>query len=187
MTYGTLPPGGYPATSKWLHWLVALSVLIAVPVGILLPYLPPNTPAQTGFYNMHKSLGVLILILMILRIINRLARGAPAPEPGLERWKRAASSAVHGLLYVLLIVQPLFGYWANSAYGATTPFFGMTEIPPMVDKSEGLAKQLFAIHRWIGITIAVVAVAHIAAALQHYFIDKDSVLQRMLPRALGWR
>jgi cytochrome b561 len=187
MTYGSLPPGGYPATSKWLHWLVALSVLIAVPVGILLPYLPPNTPAQTGFYNMHKSLGVLILILMLLRIINRFARGAPAAEPGLAAWKRAASSAVHGLLYLLLIVQPLVGYWANSAYGATTPFFGLFELPALVAKSESLATQLFTVHRWTGITIAVLAVVHIAAALQHYFIEKDGVLQRMLPRALGGR
>ncbi len=177
---------GLPAVSKWLHWLVALSVLVAVPVGVSLPYLKPG-PAQDGFYNMHKSFGVLILILMILRIINRFVAGAPAPEPALAAWKRATSSAVHGLLYVLLIVQPLVGYSANSAFGATTPFFGLFELPALVAKNDSLSTQLFTIHRWIGITIAVLAVMHIGAALQHYFIEKDGVLQRMLPRALGGR
>lgn len=186
MTYGTLPPAGYPAASKWLHWLVALSVLAAVPVGIMLPYIPRG-PIQDNLYNLHKSLGVLILVLMVLRIINRFVSGAPAAEPGLERWKRALSSAVHGLLYVLLIVQPLIGYWANSAYGATTPFFRLFELPALVAKNDGLSTQLFMLHRWIGIAIAVLALMHIGAALQHYFIDKDGVLQRMLPRALGGR
>jgi cytochrome b561 len=186
MTYGTLPPVGYPAVSKWLHWLVALAVLTAIPVGLILPYLQPG-PAQDGFYNMHKSFGVLILILMILRIINRFVTGAPAAEPGLAPWKRALSSAVHGLLYVLLIVQPLVGYSANSAFGATTPFFGLFQIPALIAKNDSLSAQLFTVHRWIGITIAALAVMHIAAALQHYFIEKDGVLQRMLPRALGGR
>jgi cytochrome b561 len=186
MTYGTLPPTGYPSSSKWLHWLVALSVLMAVPVGVILPYIQPG-PTQNNLYNFHKSLGVLILILMILRIVNRLVRGAPAPEPGLERWKRALSSAVHGLLYVLLIVQPLVGHLANSAYGAATPFFGLFQLPAFIGKNEAVATRLFALHRGIGIAIAVLALMHIAAALQHYFVEKDGVLQRMLPRALGGR
>ena len=186
MTYGTLPPGGYPASSKWLHWLVAISVLLTVPIGLVLPYLAPG-PLQDSLYNFHKSLGVTILILMLLRLINRFSVGAPAPEPGLERWQRAVSSAVHGALYLLLIVQPLVGYWANSAYGAATPVFGMFEMPAMAANDLALAEKLFAVHRWTGILIAVLVAMHIGAALQHYFIHKDNVLQRMLPRALGGR
>jgi cytochrome b561 len=186
MTYGTLPAGGYPAGSKWLHWLVAVAVMIAVPVGIILPYTQPG-PFQDGLYNAHKSLGALIFILMVLRLANRFAVGAPAPEPGLARWQRTASSAVHGLLYVLLIVQPIVGYWANSAFGATTPFFGLFEIPAFAAHNEQLAMRLFGVHKVLGILIAILALMHIGAALQHYFIHKDGVLQRMLPRALGGR
>lgn len=184
MTYGTLPPGGYPASSKWLHWLVALCVLTTVPIGLSLPYTAPG-PFQDGLYNFHKSLGVVILVLMVLRLLNRFIVGAPAPEPTIERWQRAASSAVHGSLYVLLIVQPIVGYWANSAFGASTPMFGMFELPPIVAANQDLAGTLFTIHRWIGILIALLVAVHIAAALQHYFIIRDGVLQRMLPRALG--
>jgi cytochrome b561 len=183
MTYGSLP-GGYPSSSKWLHWLVALSVLIAVPVGLTLPWRDPG-PMTDNLYNLHKSLGVLILVLMVLRLINRFVVGAPAPEPSLPVWKRAVSSAVHGLLYTLLIVQPIIGYAANSAFGASTPVFGMGEVPPMVAQDEAMSKALFAVHRWIGIAIALLVLMHIGAALQHYFLEKDGVLQRMLPQALG--
>jgi cytochrome b561 len=186
MTYGTLPPGGYPATSKLLHWLVAVCVLVTVPIGVSLPYTQPG-PFQDGLYNFHKSLGVVILALMVLRLINRFAVGAPAPEPTLAAWQRAASSAVHGSLYLLLVVQPILGYWANSAFGASTPVFGIFELPPIVATNQDLAGTLFAIHRWVGILIALLAAVHIGAALQHYFIFKDGVLQRMLPQGLGGR
>lgn len=186
MTYGNLPPDGYPASSKWLHWLVAALVLPAIAVGIYLPYAPPG-PTQDGLFNAHKAFGFVILILMILRIINRIAVGSPAPEPGLARWQKTVSSAVHGLLYVLLIVQPIVGYVANSAFGASVPFFGLFEIPPIVEKNEALAEWLFGIHRVLGITIALLAAVHIGAALQHAILLRDGVLQRMLPRALGGR
>ena len=186
MTYGTLPPGGYPASSKWLHWLVAICVLTTVPIGLLLPYLAPG-PTQDSLYNFHKSLGIVILVLMVLRLLNRFAVGAPAPEPGLARWQRAVSSAVHGTLYLLLLVQPIVGFWANSAFGAATPVFGLFEIPPIVATDQDFAARLFALHRWIGILIALLVAMHIGAALQHFLIFRDGVLQRMLPRALGGR
>jgi cytochrome b561 len=186
MTYGNLPPAGYPASSKWLHWLVAALVLPAIVVGIYLPYAPPG-PTQDGLFNAHKAFGMVILFLMILRIINRIVVGSPAPLPGLARWQKAVSSAVHGLLYVLLVVQPIVGYVANSAFGASIPFFGLFDIPPIVEKNDALSERLFMLHRWIGISIAILAAMHIGAALQHFVIMRDGVLQRMLPRALGGR
>jgi cytochrome b561 len=184
MTYGTLPPVGYPATSKWLHWLVAICVLTTAPVAIAMGRVAEG-PLQDRLYNFHKSLGVLILILMALRLINRLAVGAPAPDPAIEPWQKTASSAVHGLLYVLLLAMPVVGYVANSAYGARTPFFGLFELPAIIGKNEALATQLFTVHRWTGWLVIVLVVVHIGAALQHHFLRGDNVLRRMLPRALG--
>jgi cytochrome b561 len=184
MTYGTLPPVGYPSTSKWLHWLVAICVLTTAPVAIAMVRVGKG-PTQDALYNFHKSLGVLILILMVLRLINRLVVGAPQPDPGIERWQKAASSAVHGLLYVLLLAMPIVGYIANSAYGATTPFFGLFELPRIVGDNEALATTLFTIHRWTGFLVIALVLVHIGAALQHHFIHGDNVLRRMLPRALG--
>jgi cytochrome b561 len=185
MTYGKRA-GGYPPSSKWLHWLVAASVLIMIPIGIAMGRVAQG-PLQDTHYSLHKSFGILVLLLMVARLINRVVIGAPAPEPGLARWQRAVSSATHGLLYVLLVLQAIGGWLANSAYGAPTPFFGLFELPALRGKDQALADQLFAGHRFFGFVIAALAAMHIAGALQHYFIKGDGVLQRMLPRALGGR
>jgi cytochrome b561 len=183
MTYGTRTDG-YPATSKLLHWLVAICVLTTVPVAIAMTNVEKG-PTQDLLYNFHKSLGVLILLLMTLRLINRLAVGAPIPEPGIEPWQTTVSSIVHTALYVLLFAMPIVGYVANSAYGAPTPFFGLFNLPAAVGQNEALAKQLFAIHRWVGWLVVGIVLLHVGAALYHYFARHDTVLQRMLPRAMG--
>jgi cytochrome b561 len=183
MTYGNRA-GGYPATSKLLHWAVAICVLTTAVVAISMVRIGEG-PTHDALYNFHKSLGVLILVLMILRLINRLTAGAPAPDPEIEPWQRTVSSAVHGSLYVLLLAMPIVGYIANSAFGAATPFFGLFELPPIVGKNEALATNLFTLHRWVGFLVIALAVVHISAALYHHVIRGDNVLRRMLPVALG--
>jgi len=187
MTYGTLPPDRYPPVSKLLHWLVALCVLITLPVAIVMTRIGEG-PLQDRLFVLHKSLGVLILVLVVVRIVNRFVAGAPAPEPGLADWQRTVSSATHGLLYVLLLAMPLGAWLGMSYFGISTPFFGLFDLPPLpVAKNEHLSEQIFAVHRWAGYLLAVLALMHIGAALQHFFILRDGVLQRMLPRALGGR
>jgi cytochrome b561 len=189
MTYGSLPPVAYPPVSKLLHWLVAICVLTTAPVAIAMGRVSPG-PLQNNLYNFHKSLGVLILVLMLLRLLNRLSVGAPAPEPGIEPWQRAVSSAVHGMLYLLLLAMPIVGYVANSAMGEAgtpTPFFGLFELPPIVAPNEPLSERLFMLHRWVGYLVIALVLMHVSAALYHYFIRGDGVLLRMLPRALGGR
>ena len=183
MTYGNRTDG-YPPTSKWLHWLIAACVLVTLPVALLMVRVAKG-PTQDALYNFHKSLGVLILILMVLRLINRLAVGAPVPDPTIEPWQRKLSSAVHGLLYVLLLAMPVVGYVANSAYGAPTPFFGLFTLPKIAADDQALATQLFTLHRWTGFLVILLAAMHIGGALFHVVIRRDTVLQRMLPRALG--
>jgi len=183
MTYGTRTDR-YPATSKLLHWLVAICVLTTAPVAIAMVQVSKG-PTQDALYNLHKSLGVLILVLMVLRLINRLAVGAPIADPGIAPWQKAVSSIVHTSLYIMLLAMPIVGYIANSVYGASTPFFGLFDLPPIAGKNEALATQLFTLHRWAGWLVVGLVLMHAGAALYHHFIRRDSVLQRMLPRALG--
>jgi cytochrome b561 len=183
MTYGTRTDH-YPATSKLLHWLVAACVLLTAPVAIAMTNVGKG-PTQDALYNLHKSLGVLILILMVLRLINRLAVGALAAEADIAPWQKTVSSIVHASLYVLLLAMPIVGYIANSAYGATTPFFGLFHIPPIIGKNEELATQLFTLHRWVGWLVILLVLTHISAALYHHFIRGDAVLKRMLPKSMG--
>ncbi len=183
MTYGSRTDH-YPATSKLLHWLVAACVLTTAPVAIVMTRIDEGS-THDALYHFHKSLGVLILVLMVLRLINRLAVGAPIPEPGIAPWQKAASSVVHTSLYALLIAMPIVGYIANSAYGAATPFFGLFELPQIVAKNEELATTLFAAHRWVGWLVILLVFTHISAALYHHFVRGDNVLQRMLPRTVS--
>ncbi|MDO8533585.1 MAG: cytochrome b [Xanthobacteraceae bacterium] len=182
MSYGTLA-GGYSAVAKLLHWLVAICVLLTIPIAFWMSNTSPG-PVQDNLYNLHKSFGVLILTLMLLRTAYRLIAGAPAPDPTLEPWQRAISSIMHTLLYVLLLAMPVVGWTANSAYGASTPFFGLFDLPPIVGKNELLSERLFTLHRWTGWVVATLAAMHIGAALQHHFIHRDGVLRRMLPRSM---
>jgi cytochrome b561 len=183
MTYGSRTDR-YPTTSKLLHWLIAICVLVTAPVAIAMLRVGEG-PTQDFLFNFHKSLGVLILILMILRLINRLAVGAPVAEPGIAPWQKAASATVHASLYVLLLAMPIGGYIANSAYGAPTPFFGLFNLPALVEKNEALATQMFTVHRWVGWLVIILVLMHVSAALYHHFIRDDNVLRRMLPSAMG--
>jgi cytochrome b561 len=159
-------------------------VLTTAPVAIAMTRVSKG-PTQDALYNFHKSLGVLILVLMILRLINRLAVGAPVPAPEIEPWQKTLSAIVHTTLYVLLLAMPIVGHIANSAYGAPTPFFGLFNLPPFVGQNEALATQLFTLHRWVGYFLILIVLTHVSAALYHHFVRGDSVLRRMLPRALG--
>jgi cytochrome b561 len=168
---------GYSGFAKALHWIVALLVLTTIPVGIAMGQIQ-NAPFN--LFNFHKSIGVLILILMTVRLIYRLSHGAP-PEPNIPAIYRYAGTATHWALYVLLFLTPISGAIANMYYGAGTPFFGLFEIAPFFTKNEETANFIFARHRWMGFAIGVLAMMHIGAALFHYVIRKDGVLQRMLP------
>jgi len=183
MTYGTRTDH-YPATSKLLHWLIAVCVLLTAPIAIVMIRMEKG-PTQDALFNLHKSLGVLILILMVTRLVNRLVAGALVPEPEIEPWQKKVSSMVHASLYALLLAMPVVGYIANSAYGAPTPFFGLFDLPQIVSTNQELATQLFTIHRWVGWVVILLVLSHVCAALYHHFIRHDAVLKRMLPRALG--
>ena len=104
----------YPATSKLLHWLIAACVLTTAPVAIAMGRVAQG-PTQDSLYNLHKSLGVLIFVLMVLRLINRFAVGAPIADPKIEPWQKTVSAIVHSSIYVLLVAMPIAGYIANSA------------------------------------------------------------------------
>lgn len=170
----------YSGIAKFLHWSVAVSVLAVIPLGVVMDKLPEGIIMNSA-YNIHKSLGLLILLLMLPRLAYRVIAGAPAHEPTISAAQRIASTAVHHLLYMLLIAQGALGVYANSVYGATTPFFGLFALPVFTPKNEPFAEQLFAVHELIGFAIAGLLILHIGGALYHYFIRRDGVMQRMLP------
>jgi cytochrome b561 len=175
-----VPREEYSGFAKLLHWTIAACVLFIIPAGIIMHNLPDGD-VKNLIYTLHRSFGALILALMLIRLAYRLVNGAPAPEPTLTAFQRIVSHAVHVALYGLLIAQPIIGWIATSAYGAAISVFGLFTLPALVGKNEAIAKPLFQVHELVGFAIAGLLVMHIGAALYHYFIRRDGVLQRMLP------
>ncbi len=170
---------GYSGIAKSLHWIIAVCVIAIVPMGIMMGNLPDGD-TKNNVFEFHKSLGALILMLMTVRLIYRLAKGAP-PESNIPAFYRFAGQATHWALYVLLIATPMVAWFGYNAFGLRVPFFGLFQLPALIGKDEALSDQLFAVHRFLGITIGVLMLMHIGAALFHYVIRRDGVLQRMLP------
>jgi cytochrome b561 len=169
----------YTATARVLHWVIAVMVLVMVPLGIVITN-EWGGPVQQPLYNLHKSLGAVLLPLVLLRLVWRLAN-PPLPLPAdIPAAQQAAAHTVHWTLYALLLVQPLLGWIATSAYPAPVPVFGLFELPRIWGEDRALSERLFAAHRWVGIALGVVALGHIGAALQHHFLRRDRVLMRMI-------
>lgn len=166
----------YSPVARTLHWTMAVLVLIQVPLGIAIA----NQWLGPVPYDLHKSLGVIVAALILVRIAYRLTH-APAPLPAdIAPVQRLAAGVVHFLLYALLLAQPFVGWIATAAYPAPVPMFRLFNLPAIWSADRALSDQLFAVHRVIGVTIGVLALMHIAAALHHHFVRRDGVLRRML-------
>jgi cytochrome b561 len=166
----------YGPLAKWLHWLVALLVFFLIPAGLVMARLDPGE-TQDRLFVLHESFGLTALALMILRVANRW-RTRPSPAPSLSATERAVSIVVHRALYVLLIVTPLIGWFALSAFGLGPSFFWIGEGPAPLAKNEDLAKSLFQLHLAGAVLIGALALLHIAAALAHAR-KRDGVVSRM--------
>ena len=166
---------GYTLTARVLHWTTAVLVLFQVPAGVLIVNVDLGP-----VYNLHKSVGTLILALVIVRLPWRLTHPAPPLPSDIPQPQRLAALTMHWALYGLLVVQPILGWIATSAYPAPVPFFGLFELPQIWWEDRDLSDRLFVLHRWIGIAMGALLVGHIGAALYHHFIRRDAVLLRML-------
>jgi cytochrome b561 len=133
-------------------------------------------------YSSHKTIGMLILLLVIARLTYRFSHGAPADEPTLRWWEKAASHATHWSLYLLLILVPVMGWLGISYYGARE-VFGLFSIPPLAGPDQSAADRVLLLHRILALFTVLVIAAHVGAALFHYVIRRDGVLARMLPWA----
>lgn len=170
---------GYTFVARVLHWVTAILVLLQLPLGIVIAN-QWGGPLQDALYYAHKSIGALILPLVVARLAYRLTH-RPPPLPGdIPRAQRLAAQATHWALYALLIVQPLLGWMGTSAYPAPVPVFGLFELPPLLAPNRALSEQLLSVHRYVAFTIAGLAALHIGAALFHHFVRRDRVLLRMM-------
>jgi cytochrome b561 len=172
----------YGAPALWFHWLTFLFVAILVPVGIVMAERGEHNIWDTltnSLYSTHKLIGFTLLWIVVLRLGYRLFSGTPQPEPGLSSWQIYVSRATHWAFYALLLIMPLLGWLGVSMYPALE-IFGLFSLPGITQKSD-LANQVLAVHKAAAWVLIALLALHVSAALFHYFIRKDGVLQRMLP------
>ncbi len=175
------PPADYRWTAKLLHWLTALAVFSAVPLAIAMLNVAPG-PTQNKLFDLHRSVGAVILVLTAIRLLWRLFVPAPPLVPGSPPWQQLAARFTHYSLYVLLFAVPLMGWAGTSAYGATIRVFDLFALPSILAKDRELSEILLDAHVALAVTLCGLLALHIAAALHHHFVRKDATLRRMLPR-----
>lgn len=172
-----------PAT-RWswplrlIHWLMALALLGNIAVGWYADELPLSK-AKLEWFLVHKSLGITLLALVVLRIIVRAASKNP-PDAPMPAWQQSASRLSHLLLYLLMLMVPLAGWWLNSVANYSLSWFGLVKLFPIAEPAESLTSLAVAIHTFSAWTLLALVALHLLAALKHRFIDRDDVLKRML-------
>ena len=170
------PRPAYTVTARVFHWITAVLVLVQIPLGIGIA----NFKLGDTLYNLHKSIGAVLIFIVVFRLIYRLTH-PPAPlPPDIPHAQRVAAEALHWTLYALLVVQGLAGWIGTSAYPAPIPVFGLFELPHIWREDRAFSDQVMMVHRSVGIALAFLLVGHIGAALQHHFMRKDRVLMRMV-------
>ena len=178
-----------------LHWTMALLIIWQIWIGIWMSGAINDPETQAAAYDafqFHKSLGLTLLVLAVLRLLWRLAHRVPPLPEHMPAWQKLAARLSHILLYVLIVLIPLSGWlyvstgW-NSDAGMTfqipTIWFGLFEWPhiPGVEANSSLADVAIEMHELMAFSLIVLLVLHAGAALKHHFIDRDFVLWSMLP------
>lgn len=173
----------YTNTAIFFHWLIALMIIGSFTMGLIMTDMPGITPTKMKFYSWHKWAGVTILGLAALRLLWRLTHKPPPYPAGMPAWQMSTANVLHGLLYVLMFAVPLSGYFYTLAAGYPVIYFGLVELPVLIERNDALKPVLQAVHFWLNMTLATCVAIHVGAALKHHLIDRDGLIRRMMPHA----
>jgi cytochrome b561 len=168
------------AIAQTFHWVIVALIIAQVTLAEMADDLP-NGMRKLKLLASHKSVGITILSLVILRLAWRWLNEHPPLPENLKRYEQALARFTHVALYVLLFAMPLSGWTMSSARGFPVSWFGFFQLPDLVPKSRPLYDALLTIHHSLAWVLFVVIGLHVAGALKHHFVHKDDVLRRMLP------
>jgi cytochrome b561 len=181
------PPARYSATTRALHWLTAILVLVAFVYGPGGSEQRVYAPARDFDRQLHETLGLCVFALAALRVLWLAVDRRPAPLP-MPRWMHLAGRAAQGLLYLLLFAVPLTAIAGAWLEGHPLTLLGGAELAPLLARSHAAGAKLAELHTWLGDAILWLAGLHALAALGHHFVLRDGVLVSMLPRGIPlWR
>ena len=167
------------AAARSFHWLVAAIILVQFVVGRIAEGMPVS-PAKIDSFVWHKSLGVTVLVIVILRLVWRLFDAPPAPAEGIPPRETKLAAVGHWLLYVLMFAVPLSGWWVSDASRVPFEAFFVVPMPDLIATDRATQETAATVHEILTNVLLAVAAIHVAAALWHHFRLRNDVLRRML-------
>ncbi len=175
----------YTLTAQALHWVTAALMFAILPIAWVMVNMPREAAGRDGLYDLHKSLGLTVVALVLVRLLWRARHHAPDLERGMPRWERTAAFVSHWLLYLVLIGMPVSGYVLSAAGGNSVDYFGLFTLPGL-PKNPALREAGLWLHvatgQWVVYTLIVL---HVLATAWHVAVRRDGVLGRMLPAQRG--
>lgn len=174
-------PARYDRTTSLLHWLIGVALLGQIVFGFLLDEIAPRgTPARGSVINLHKSLGLVLGALIVLRLLWRLWHRPPAWPSKMPNWQRRAAALGHRSLYACMLVMPISGYIASNFSKHGIKLFGTPLAPwgPDITIVYAAFNLLHIVTAWV---FTALIVGHVAVALKHAFVDRDAIFKRVAP------
>lgn len=173
----------YTAVAVALHWLIAVLIVTQLVLGWTMIQIPKEPVGVRAYwFNLHKSIGITIALLVLVRIAWRWRHPAPPLPPGVPGWQRRAAATSHVVLYACLIGMPLAGFLGSTFSGYPIKYFGIA-LPQWGFKSDPLKSLFSAVHLTLAWVFMTVIALHVSAAVKHLLVDRDGVFWRMWPRA----
>ena len=172
----------YSPVMRLIHWLTAVLVLLLFVFGGWIVYFDPGDgPLKDELYNLHQRIGITVWVLVLIRVVVRLATGAPRLPPDTPGTIRVLATLNHLALYAVLLVQPILGLMDTNAWGFPLQWFGLFQVPSPIGKQPDAVAQVFTNLHWFGaLALLLLVGSHIAGALYHGVIRRDGVVRHMV-------
>ena len=169
-------PWRYSRTAIALHWLLAILITLTTVIGWRMMWIE-HQPGSEKLFELHKSIGLIIASLVVVRVLWRLTH-RPEPRPAGPTWEARLASAIHALLYVLIVALPITGYLGASFSKAGVQWFGIAT-PRWAAPDHDTAELFFSAHAVFLWTMVALLALHVAGALKHVLVDRDGTFRRM--------
>lgn len=173
-------PQGYGLIAIMLHWLVALAVIGLFSLGVWMTGLGYYDDWYKRGPELHKSIGIVLFIIMLARVVWSAMNIKPDDEPGSSAWQRRAAHGTHRLLYALLFTLVISGYLISTADGRAIEVFGLFPVPASITGIDNMEDIAGEVHWYLALLLIGLSGVHALAALKHHFIDRDRTLIKML-------
>lgn len=171
----------YGLLAKTFHWVTAILLIAVVPIAWYMSELEKTDPARAYWHTMHRSIGLTILALTVLRVIWMRIAPPPPMDDAVARIQKIIAHATHGLLYVALLAMPLSGYITSAAKGREISFFWLYKVPQLIPINEDLAHFAHELHEAGQWALFALLGLHVLSAIFHGVVKKDDMIYRMVP------